>query len=143
MSEHNVYTLAKTLQNTSGLEQNLFELFTTFRETLEKDYLRKIHTAADNEKAFAIEHPPKEVTLLRALSAFMNEPGRQQIDRMTQGLLFLHTLQHVQQSVEDFGQNGTLLAARSADGTPDTDPPSMQSARMAGLLLALALTERF
>lgn len=143
MSEHTVYTLAKTLQNTSGLEKNLLEMLTTLKETLEKDYLQKIRTAADNEKTFAVEHPPKEVTLLRAISAFLDDTGKQQIDRMTQGLLFLHTLQHVQQSVEGFGQNNTLLAARSADGTADTDPPSVQSARMAGLLLALALTERF
>ena len=143
MSEHNVYTLAKTLQNTSGLEQNLSQMLAALKETLEKDYLHKIHTAADSEKSFAIEHPPKEVTLLRAMSAFLDENGKQQIDRMTQGLLFLHTLQHIQQGVENFGQNGTLLAARSADGTTDTDPPSVQSARMAGLLLALALTERF
>ena len=143
MTEHNIYTLAKTLQNTSGLEQNLSEMLTTLRETLEKEYLRKIRSAAENEKAFAVEHPPKEVTLLRAVSAFLDEPGRRQIDRMTQGLLFAHTLQHVQQGVEGFRQGGTLLAARSVDGTADAEPPSAQSARMAGLLLALALTERF
>lgn len=143
MSEHNVYTLAKTLQNTGGLEQSMGQMLSAFRETLEKDYLLKIRSAAENEKNFAAEHPPKEVTLLRAMSAFLDERGRQQIDRMTQGLLFLHTLQHIQQGVETFGQNGTLLAARSADGTTDTDPPSLQSARMAGLLLTLALTEQF
>ncbi len=143
MSEHTVYTIAKTLHNTSGLEQNLAQMLSAFRDTVEKEYLHKIRSAADSEKAFAVEHPPKEVTLLRAMSAFMDDNGRQQIDRMTQGLLFLHTLQHIQQGVDGFGQNGTLLAARSADGNADTDSPSVQSARMAGLLLALALAERF
>lgn len=143
MTEHNVYTLAGMLQNTSGLQQDLSEMLSTLRETLEKDYLRKIRSAADSEKALALEHPPKEVTLLRALSAFTDERGRQQIDRMTQGLLFLHTLQHVQQSVEGFPKNGTLLAARSAGGATDAEVPSAQSARMAGLLLALALADRF
>ena len=143
MSEQSVYSIAKTLQNTDALEQYLAQMFSVFRDTLEKEYLLKIRSAADREKAFAAEHPPKEVTLLRAMSAFTDDSGKQQIQRMTQSLLFLHTLQHIRQSVEDFGQNGTLLAARSADGSIDTDPPSMQSARMAGLMLALALAERF
>lgn len=143
MSDHTVYTLAKTLQNTDSLEQNMGQMLSAFRETLEKDYLLKIRSAAESEKAFAAAHPPREVTLLRAMAAFADDHGKQQIERMTQGLLFLHTLQHIRQGVETFGQNGTLLAARSADGTTDTEPPSIQSARTAGLLLALALTERF
>ena len=101
-----------------------------------------IRSAANAETAFAKDHPPKEVTLLRALSAFMDEGGRAQLDRMTKGLMFLHTLQHVQRGVADFSE-GNLLAARSAEGGAPEDLPSAQSARMAGLLLTLALAEQF
>ena len=143
MSEHTLYALAKTLQNTSALEQDFSDMLSSLRNTVEKEYLLKIRSAASQEKSFAVEHPPREVTLLRALSAFTDDNGRQQIDRMAQSLLFLHTLQQVQRRVDTFSAEGTLLEARSADGNKDPDPPSPQSARMAGLLLALTLADQF
>lgn len=142
MSENTVYTLAKTLQKTDGLEKDFAQMLSALRDTVEKEYLLKIRSAANAETAFAKEHPPKEVILLRALSAFMDEGGRAQLDRMTKGLMFLHTLQHVQRGVADFSE-GNLLAARSAEGGAPEDLPSAQSARMAGLLLTLALAEQF
>ena len=140
MSENNLYALARTLQQTDGLQRSFTEMLSALRESVEKDYIHKIHSAADHEKAFAVEHPPREVTLLRALSAFTDEKGRDQIDRMTQSLLFLHSLQHVQQNVQNLSM-GNLLEARSAETAEEL--PSAQSARMAGLLLTLALAERF
>ena len=112
MSENTVYTLAKTLQKTDGLEKDFAQMLSALQDTVEKEYLLKIRSAANAETAFAKEHPPKEVTLLRALSAFMDEGGRAQLDRMTKGLM-------------------------------SEDLPSAQSARMAGLLLTLALAEQF
>lgn len=143
MSENTVYSLAKTLQNTSALERDFSQMLSSLQDTIEKEYLLKIRSAANQEKTFAVEHPPREVTLLRALSAFTDDNGKQQIDRMTHSLLFLHTLQQVQQRVEDFSQAGTLLEARSADGSSDAVQPSPRSAQMAGLLLALTLLEQF
>ena len=142
MAENTVYSLAKSLQHTDGLERDFSQMLSALRDTIEKDYLLKIRSAADTEKAFAVEHPPREVTLLRALSAFMDENGKQQIDRMTRSLLFLHSMQHVQRSMEDFTA-GNLLEARSTDTSVDANPPSAQSARMAGLFLALALADQF
>lgn len=142
MSESTVYALAQTLQKTDGLEKDFSQMLSSLQDTIEKEYLLKIRSAANNEKTFAKEHPPKEVTLLRAMSAFMDEGGRAQLDRMTKGLMFLHTLQHIQRGVADFSE-GNLLAARSAEGGTVEELPSMQSARMAGLLLTLALAEQF
>ena len=142
MSENTVYTLAKTLQKTDGLEKDFSEMLSGLRDTIETEYLLKIRSAANSEKAFAVEHPPREVTLLRAMSAFMDEDGKRQIDRMTKSLLFLHTMQHIQRGVEDFSA-GNLLEARSAEGGTPEDLPSPQSAKMAGLLLTLALADQF
>ena len=141
MSESTVYALAQTLQKTDGLEKDFSQMLSSLQDTIEKEYLFKIRSAANNEKAFAKEHPPKEVTLLRAMSAFMDEGGKRQLDQMANGLLFLHTLQHIQRGVADFSE-GNLLAARSAEGGTAEELPSMQSARMAGLLLTLALAEQ-
>ena len=142
MPENTIYTLARSLQQTSGLEQSLNQMLSALKSTVESDYLQKIRTAAKNEKAFSVEHPPREVTLLRALSAFTDDKGREQLDRMTQSLLFLHTMQHNQQNVQELS-SGNLLAARSAEGQPAEEFPSARSAQLAGLLLTLALTERF
>lgn len=85
MSENTVYTLAKTLQKTDGLEKDFAQMLSALRDTVEKEYLLKIRSAANAETAFAKEHPPKEVTLLRALSAFMDESGQAQLDRHDKG----------------------------------------------------------
>ncbi|MDO4531810.1 MAG: hypothetical protein Q4C06_07510 [Bacillota bacterium] len=137
--ESNLYTLARTLQEAHPLEDTLARLFGGLQEAVEKDYLQKIHLAADAEEAFAVEHPPREVTLLRALSAYADENGRQQIERMSRSLLFLHSLQHIEQHVAALSAP-PQLEARSIEGEA---PPSAHSARTAGLLLALALAERF
>lgn len=140
MPENTIYTLARTLQQTNGLEQSLQQMLSGLRENIEKEYLQKIQDAADSEKTFAIEHPPREVTLLRALSAFTDDTGKEQLERMTQSLLFLHTFQQIQRNVQDITA-GNLLETRSAEGQPEL--PSARSAQMAGLLLTLALAERF
>lgn len=139
MSESNVFALAKTLQQTDGLERDFAQMFSSLRDTIEKEYLLKIRSAADREKAFAVEHPPKEVTLLRALSAFTDEAGKRQIDQVTRSLLFLHSVQNVQKGLSDFSAAGNLLETRSADSSL----PSARSAQMASLLLFLALADQF
>ncbi len=141
MTENNIYALARTLQQTSSLERDFSQMLSALQNTIETEYLQKIRSAAKTERSLSIEHPPKEVTLLRALSAFTDEKGRGQIDRMAEGLLFLHTLQNIQQNVQTLSA-GNLLETRSAGDVP-ADPPSLQSAQMAGLLLTLALTEYF
>lgn len=142
MSENTIYALARTLQQTSGLEQDFNQMLSSLQNTIETEYLQKIRTAAKTEKNFSVEHPPKEVTLLRALSAFTDEKGREQLDRINQSLLFLHTMQHIQQHVQALSA-GNLLEARSTNSNAAEELPSAHSARMAGLLLTLALTENF
>ena len=138
MTENTIYTLAHSLQQTSSLERELNQMLSSLQNTIETDYLQKIRTAARTEKSFSVEHPPKEVTLLRALSTFADENGRNRIDQMAQSLLFLHTLKNIQQDVQSLS-SANLLEARSADGSR----PSPHSARLAGLLLALSLAEQF
>lgn len=46
MSENTVYTLAKTLQKTDGLEKDFAQMLSALRDTVEKDNLLKIRSAA-------------------------------------------------------------------------------------------------
>ena len=142
MTENTIYTLAHSLQQTTGLERELNQMLSTLQNTIETDYLQKIRTAAHTEKNFSVEHPPKEVTLLRALSAFTDESGKARIDQMTQSLLFLHTMQHIRQNVQALSAEN-LLEARSTNGKTPEEMPSPHAARLAGLLLTLALAEQF
>lgn len=57
MSENTVYTLAKTLQKTDGLEKDFAQMLSALRDTVEKEYLLKIRSAANAETAFAKELP--------------------------------------------------------------------------------------
>ena len=140
MPENNFLALAHTLQQSTSLDHSLAEMLSGLKKSVEQEYLQKIHAAADAEKAFTVEHPPREVTLLRALAPFTDEKGRSQLDRLSQSLLFLHSLQHVQQRVQSLSSDN-LLEARSVDG--QSPAPSAHSVQMAGLLLTLALAERF
>ncbi|WP_313529687.1 hypothetical protein [Anaerotignum sp.] len=141
MERNMVYEIAKTLQQTEGLERDFLEMATSLREAIEKNYVQKIQLAAGDQKAFAVEHPPKEVTLLRALAPFLDENGRGQIGEITRSLLFMHTLQSVNQSVSNIAQDGGLIAARSSDGATENLNP--QTAKIAGLLMTLALVDKF
>lgn len=141
MERNMVYELAKTLQQTEGLERDFLEMTTSLREAIEKNYVQKIQLAAGDQKALAVEHPPKEVTLLRAIAPFLDEKGRGQISDLTRSLLFMHTLQSVNQSVSSIAQDGGLIAARSSDGTTENLNP--QTAKIAGLLMTLALADKF
>ena len=141
MSENILYTLARTLQQTNGLEQDLTRMVSALKSSVETEYLQKIRAAADAEKQLSVEHPPKEVTLLRALSAFTDDNGREQIDRMSRSLLFLHSMQHIRRNVQSLSV-GNLLEARSAADSPKEELPSLRSAEMAALLLTLALADQ-
>lgn len=142
MSENTVYSLAGTLRHTDGLTHRLQEMRASLLETMEQEYLLKIRSAAAAEKALALEHPPREVTLLRAISAFLDDGGKAQVQQMTRSLLFLHSMRHIQAGIAEIGE-GTLLAARSAsaEGAEGEDPTRF--AQLAGLLLALSLADQF
>lgn len=141
MERNMVYELAKTLQQTEGLEKDFLEMATSLREAIEKNYIQKIQLAAGDQKAYVVEHPPKEVTLLRAISPFLDEKGQGQLKEITRSLLFFHSLQNVNQNVTHITEEGGLIAARSSDGSTENLNP--QSAKIAGLLMALALADKF
>lgn len=141
MERNMVYELAKTLQHTDGLERDFQEMASSLRDVIEKNYIQKIQMAAGTQKALAVEHPPKEVTLLRAIAPFLNENGKGQMQELSRSLLIMHTLQNVNSSVASITEDGALLAARSSDGAFENLDP--QSAKIAGLLMALAVVEKF
>ena len=141
MEQNLVYELAKTLQKTEGLEKDFLEMATTLRESIEKNYVQKIQMAAGCQKDFCFDHPPKEVTLLRAMAPFLDEGSRGQIHDICRSLLFMQTIKNVNENVSCITQDGALIAARSSDGSEGNLNP--QSAQIAGLLMSIALMGKF
>ncbi|KAF5084283.1 hypothetical protein [Anaerotignum sp.] len=145
MERNLIYELTKTLQQTDGLEKDFLAMSTSLREAIERNYIQKIQLAAGDQKSFTVEHPPKEVTLLRAIAPFLDEGGRGQIRDLCRSLLFINSLQGVNQSVTSLTQEGGLLAARSADGSTEEAGENLnpQAAKIAGLLMSIALMDKF
>lgn len=88
MEKNDIYELSRLLGNKDGLENDFSQIMTMFRDTIQKKYLQKLHATANQRQNAVMEHPPKEVTLLRAMKAFTNDTGKQQMDNMIQALLF-------------------------------------------------------
>ncbi len=139
MEKNDIYELSRLLGNKDGLENDFSNMITMFRDTLQKKYLQKLHATADQRQHAVMEHPPREVTLLRAMKAFTNDAGKQQMDNMIQALLFMQTIQNINQDVSLLLENKEqTLQAMEADSAPT--PSSFDSqARMTGLLVTLAL----
>lgn len=141
MEENNVFHLAKILQNTDSARNELQTFLQAMQTRVEQDYLQKIQAAAALQQADAVEHPPREVTLLRALGAFTDEAGKQRLDEACRSLMLFHTMGQIRQNVAYSLEEGNELAVRDRSGETDCTP-SPQTVRMAGLLMMLSLTER-
>lgn len=139
MEKNDIYELSQLLGNQNGLENDFSQIITTLRDTLQKKYIQKLHATASARQNDVIEHPPREVTLLRAMKAFTNDIGKQQMDNMIQALLFLQSIQNVGQDVSYLLANKEqTLQAMGADQS--SAPIQFDSStRMTGLLITLAL----
>ena len=50
MSENNLYALARTLQQTEGLERGFSQMLSALQQSIETDYLQKFRSAAASKK---------------------------------------------------------------------------------------------
>lgn len=139
MEENNVFHLARVLENTNSARNELQTFLHAMQTRVEQDYLQKIQAAADIQRADAVEHPPREVTLLRALQAFTDDAGKQQLDEVCRSLMLVHTMGQIRKNVTYSLTEGSPLTARDRSGEA---APSPQAVRMAGLLMMLSLAER-
>lgn len=134
MEENQVFALARTLQNTTGAQREIASFLDSMRQKIDTEYIQKIRTAAALQQQEAVSQPPKEVTLLRALSAFVDTDTQKRLQDVCQGLLFCHTLQQIQSGMCD----DALLQARS-QGESCVSPASIQ---LAGLCMMVSLLEQ-
>ena len=135
MEENQVFALARTLQNTTSAQSEIASFLDTMRQKIDIEYLQKIRTAATLQQQEAVSQPPKEVTLLRALSAFVDTDTQKRLHDVCQSLLFCHTLQQIQNGMH---YDDALLQARS-QGESFVSPASLQ---FAGFCMMLSLLEQ-
>lgn len=143
MEKSELYDLARLIDNKEGLGNDFSNVMDLFRDTLQKKYVSKIHAAANAQEEAVVEHPSKEVTLLRAMRAFTEESKRGQMDQMIQMILFMNKAKNVNETVSELTKgNNQMLQTMSSDGTPPEKPEvSESSTKIAGLLLTLALAK--
>lgn len=143
MEKNDIYELSQLLGNQNGLGNDFSQIMNTLRETLQKKYIQKLHATAQARQSDVMEHPPREVTLLRAMKAFTNESGKQQMENMIQALLFFQSIQNVGQDVSYLLANKEqTLQAMGAD---QASAPIQfdHTTRMTGLLLTLTLANTY
>ena len=143
MAKNELYELTRLIEDREGLQNDFTKVMELFRETLHKKYVTKIHAAANAQQDAVVEHPPKEVTLLRAMRAFTDETGQDKMDNIIQTLLFMNTVRNINEKVSDLteGKN-QMLQTMSSEGNLPAEPEfSENSTRITGLLLTLALAK--
>lgn len=133
--ENEVYTLARTLQNSTPAQHEIQDFVQAMQQKIEQEYMQKIRLAASTLQQSTASHPPREVGLLRALAAYTDESGRSRIEQICQQLLFFQTVQKIQSDVDSLSGDGALLCTSSKEECA----VSTQSIRMTGLCMILAL----
>lgn len=141
MEENNVFHLARVLENTDSARNELQTFLRSMQSRVEQDYLQKIQAAAAMQQADAVEHPPREVTLLRALRAFTDDAGKSRLDEICRSLMLFHTMGQIQKNVAYSLAEENALAVRDRSGE-NACSPSAQTVRMAGFLMMLSLADR-
>ena len=137
MSENDLFELANALGQTTELERSASAALASIKDVIEQNYLLKLRTAAENARARTLADPPREVTLLRAMTAFLDEKGKVNAEHLAENLLFLHTLRHVWENVLELAEDPALLSARNAQ--PREGRSFSDNAEFSGFLLMLAL----
>ncbi len=136
------YRLAASLNDTDAMRRQITAALSTLQNSFKDAYFPALQEAAERQRISAMEHPPKEVTLLRALSAFADPQDRQRLEQLAGTWLRIHSMQNIGTLCRSLTQRNDLIAARSAEDTPQTSPLSAQAVQMAGVLLALTLWEQ-
>lgn len=143
MKENSLYHLAQTLQNNDFAKQETSDFLQAIKQKMEQEYFCEIRTAASAQKDAAIAHPPKEVTLLRAISPFLDNQGQQQINLLCRTLMLRHTVSQITENVQNLSVDGSFLEARSQQNGENNTALSPQAIQTAGLLTILSVLQEF
>ncbi len=143
MKENTLYNLAQTLQNNDFAKQETSTFLEAIHQKMEQEYLCKIRSAASAQKDAATKHPPKEVTLLRAVSPFLDTAGQQRMDMLCRTLMLRHTVSQIAENVQNLSADGSFLETRSQQNGENTSALSPQAVQTAGLLTILSLLQEF
>ena len=144
MDYNAVCEISRLLGNQEELQLSFSQMLESFQEVLNKQYVQKIHSAARAEHDIVTSHPPREVTLLRALQAFTDEGGKSCLNQAINSVFFLQTLRHINESVSNISQNQEqCLQTMSNEGSNGDAPPILrENPQLAGLLLSLSLLQQ-
>lgn len=134
-----VQKLAKTLEQTTGLEDELQIMIGNLKTSLESKYLNKATIFAKEQQHHTNANPPKEVTLLKSLSPFLPIQHQETINNLSKQIMNFQSIQTITQGMFN---NTTILETRSNQDSGETqlnNNTSSQSNNIAGILLLMSL----
>lgn len=141
LEENNVYELAKTLQHTKSMEEEIQGVLQTLKDTVQKKYLQQASDIAKSQKYQSSKNPPKEVTLLSALTPFMPAEYEQNITQINRQLMLLQNIQSISQNMNRLSSNDMMLHARSKEESAEN--PSPELLKLSSMLLMISLLDEF
>ena len=138
MSDNKIYEIARMINNSSPLNEDVVNALEVLRNNFQNNYVRRLVHAAGSEKAKT--HPSREVVLLKALKSFGDKNSMRNIDRAIEMLTTFQAINNVQYTLNTLKQNQTSIQMKSslAKNHP-ADIISPSSINIAGLLLTMEL----
>lgn len=133
-----ILELTRLFENPDALSADLTDAMNSIRESLQKNYLRRLHAAANEQKTQTREHPPREVTLLRALKQFAGD-NASAMDQVIDTLLFLTAFQNMQTELKAVKHRPRYTMRANEEGEA---APAADATDLTGLLLTLAFFEK-
>lgn len=92
MSEANqLYELTRMIDDKDKMQSDFSEILFALKEMLQKKYIHKLHHVVGQEQEHIKSHPPREVTLLRALREFTPYEQKGQMDKMIEMAMMMNT----------------------------------------------------
>lgn len=129
-----VQKLARNLEQTQGIEDEIQVMINSLKSSLENKYLNKATIFAKEQQQHTNSNPPKEVTLLKALSPFLAQEQQESLKFLNKQISTFQSIQTIRQ-----GMNSSILEARSQSGNSSEFQASMHSNNLAGILLIMAI----
>lgn len=142
MSETNqLYELTRMIDDKESMESDLSEIFANLREMVQKKYVHKLHHVVETQQRQVTEHPPREVTLLRALREFTTEDQRKNLDRMIDMTMMMNTATKMRKDLGAIAERTKPTQSLPGDvhARENEDQSLQTSAGVTNILLTLAL----
>jgi len=149
MSDRNeVVEIAEMITNKKILQQDVSGAMDLVSQMFQEKYVDRIKKTLDDRRLKTMKNMPKEAALISAMKPFMAEHKHQQIDKLTDALITMHTLNSMQSDFPMQIAQAEAAPGVHADGVYDIDSNcmlennAMRRQDCFGMLMMMSLMSR-